>query len=94
MSAIAELARKNYQEATPTEKLIIMSWSDREMSMLSEDAATEYATLQARISELEIIEAAAKRWRNKWPDEGDLRELESGCRCEVCCLIRAVDGAK
>ena len=41
----------------------------------------------------EIIKAALA-WREGWPSVSDLIEMESGCDCEVCNLIRACDSHK
>ena len=40
--------------------------------------------------EKEIIKAALA-WRKDWADMKDTMEMESGCDCEVCNLIRACD---
>ena len=37
-----------------------------------------------------LIEAALL-WRREWPDMKDELEMESGCDCEVCNLMRACD---
>lgn len=41
-----------------------------------------------------LIADAAIVWRNSWADAEDLQEAESGCKCEVCQLIRACDEYK
>ena len=41
-----------------------------------------------------LIADAAIVWRNLWADAEDLQEAESGCKCEVCQLIRACDEYK
>jgi len=38
----------------------------------------------------EIVDAALK-WRKEWPDVEDDMEMDSGCDCEVCSLMRACD---
>ena len=37
-----------------------------------------------------LIEAISK-WRNEWCDVKDIMEMETGCKCEVCNLMREYD---
>ena len=39
----------------------------------------------------DTIIKAALAWRNDWPDMKDMMEVESGCNCPMCELIRACD---
>jgi len=39
---------------------------------------------------MEIIEAALL-WRKNWCDIKDDQEMETGCDCEICVLMRACD---
>jgi hypothetical protein len=43
------------------------------------------------LSKKEIVIQAALSWRENWIDQQDEAEMQKGCQCEVCQLVRAVD---
>ena len=46
------------------------------------------------LAALEAVAEAAREWRRLWIDASDEIEERTGCDCEVCNLMRAVDALK
>ena len=49
---------------------------------------------KAELAALEAVAEAAREWRRLWIDASDEIEERTGCDCEVCNLMRAVDALK
>ena len=54
-------------------------------------ASDKHFSLEEVQDKRNAVIGAATIWRKKWIDFEDELEVERGCMCEVCELIRAVD---
>lgn len=43
------------------------------------------------LSKKDRVVKAAVAWRKEWIDMEDELEMEGGCKCEICQLVRAID---
>lgn len=44
-----------------------------------------------KLASLRKVVGAVKAWRKAWIDMEDELEMEGGCKCEICQLVRAID---